>query len=128
MKAEMTIDQFLEALAGCGLKFEWFEYCGTKRIRTVELQVPHYDGSRLIPYQFCPICAVAYRRNPASAPRNHMYTDVGMGILGLSQIDAYKTARAADGEAGADPELRAKLIAVCRLAESKKGDPCDDTK
>jgi hypothetical protein len=124
----MTIDQFLEALAGCGLKFEWFECCGTKRIRTVELQVPHYEGSRLIPYQFCPICAVAYRRNPARAPRNPMYRDIGMGLLGLSQLDAYKIARAADGAADADPELRAKLIAACGLEETKKEDLCDATK
>lgn len=113
----MSIEEFLVELAKCGLGFQWFDYCGTRRIRTGVVQVPHHDGVRMVDYHFCPVCAVVYSRRPAPAPRNHVYWAVGMEVLGLSEEDCQKIAYAADGVPAADKDLRRRLLVICGLSE-----------
>ena len=60
----------------------------------------------------CPVTAVHHERANCSALRR-----CG-GDLGLTQDDVFAIAHAADGDAGHDKGLRARLLAACGLSEA----------
>jgi hypothetical protein len=108
----MTLVQFLEELAACGIKFCWVDIFGRLSIRTVD-KLGTQD-----PAQLCPICALAFTKR-AGDYLNYRYRVVGKNILGLNQADADLIAKAADAANLSDPSEVAmldQLLAACQLS------------